>query len=652
MRPLLVLLLVAAAVGAFFFAMNIGEDSVEAPPTVSGPGREPTVVQAPTQEEDIPPLAVQPGRIEEPVRNATNRTVAEVTDAVKGNAIRGRVVMPDGKTPVKDAQVTLTVYDMFSFIGAPADRGKDRTFTTSDTGVFTFTDVEPFTEYSLIAAHPAHGRRVENHVQVSDGEKKDGVVIVLQPGARLFGRVSDTAGNAVVGAELYLGMAALGNLSDDPTAVRATSDGTGHYEFKNVSDGNYSLEVAAEGYGRVSLPQVNVAGKDDHEQDVELEIAHMIAGTVKNMQSLPVEGAVVQAWSSDSAPGKGQRTRTEAKSNEKGEFLLDDVRAGTYTLFVIADGYKNDRVMRVETGDMSVQIQLSPLPRVFGQVFDDAGAPLRNFTVSLRVPVQNTEDTIALPEPKIEVRGADNGEFELACPNPGEYVVEVQAKPFAPSFSDRFTVGEGAEVSGLVVRMNRGGTITGRLVDYQGNPVAGARIQTHDSEYVDDAFFRSLGEYPSAATKATATSGADGTFRIDGLAPETYQVDIRHKTFAQMIRTDIVVNLGQIADVGNLRLTSGATVRGTVLGPNGSPLPGATVQLRSDGEEAHSYTARTDVNGGYEVGHVPAGSYMIFAQRPPDPNNPFRGANDQKKTQRTVSISEGQTYTEDFSISG
>ena len=73
--------------------------------------------------------------------------------------------------------------------------------------------------------------------------------------------------------------------------------------------------------------------------------------------------------------------------------------------------------------------------------------------------------------------------------------------------------------------------------------------------------------------------------------------DAVHAAFDQA-RPDIVVNLGQTADVGNLRLTSGATVRGTVLGPNGSPLPGATVQLRSDGEEAHSYTARTDVNGG------------------------------------------------------
>ena len=65
-------------------------------------------------------------------------------------------------------------------------------------------------------------------------------------------------------------------------------------------------------------------------------------------------------------------------------------------------------------------------------------------------------------------------------------------------------------------------------------------------------------------------------------------------------------------------MSSGASVTGTVIGPNGSPLSGATVQMRSDGDNSHSYTARTDSEGRYTVRHVPPGSYFIFAQRAAD----------------------------------
>ena len=325
--------------------------------------------------------------------------------------------------------------------------------------------------------------------------------------------------------------------------------------------------------------------------------------------------------------------------------------AGSYTLFVSADGYKTERVMRVDTGDMSVSQQLTPLPRVRGQVIDHMGQPLKSFSVNLRIPVRNTENTIALGDSVTEVRGSSTGEFEISCPNKGEYVVEIRKDPYAPTLSDSFTISHGGEVTGLVIRMTMGGSIRGRLVDAEGNPVVGARIQTHDTEYVDDPFFQALGSYPSQATEKTVESDAEGRFEITGLIPHTYQIDVRHRDHSKLVHLDIEAREGQSTDVGSLRLLSGAVVSGTVIGPSGSSLAGAIVSLRSEGQdEVHTYTARTDVDGLYTVAHVRAGSYNIFAQRPTDPNNPFLGATDQKQTQRRVSVSEGQTYTEDFTI--
>lgn len=646
MRPIIVLLLVVAAVGAFLFTMNLGKDGGDSVPGIEGPKDSETIVaDGPGGEVKLTNV----GRVEnrEVTQPPAGPERVQVTsdEARRGNSIRGRVQLEDG-TRLRDVTVTLAPHDPFSLLGGPTAAGTTRATTTTGKGEFVFTDVEAYTDYAITAVHPQHGRRQEAPIQIADGASIE-LSVVLQPGARLHGLVTDSGGNAVPGATLHLGMAGLGSVANDPNTVVVKSGPNGAYEFLNVQDTNYSLEVAAEGYGRVLLQQLNVSGRADHEQDIVLDVAHMIEGSVHDLANAPIAGATVQAWS---AGGRDRQTRSEVTSDEDGRFLLDDVRAGVYTLFVSAPGYKNERKMRVETGDMSVQVQLTPLPRVRGQVLDTQGAPLKNFTVNLRVPVQNTEDTIALRETSLAIKNAVNGEFELACPNQGEYLVEVQRSPYAPTFSDRFSITNGGEVTGLVIRMTSGGAIVGRVVDWQGNPVAGARLQTHDSEYVDDPFFRSLGQYPSAATEATSKTNADGTFRIEGLTPETYQVDVRHKDHAQLIHQNVEVREGAPTNVGDLKLSAGAVVEGTVVGPGGQPLAGATVQLRGAGDEPHNYPARTDTDGNYRVEHVAPGSYLIYAQRTGDPNNPFLGATDMKKTQRNLIVSEGQTYNADFAI--
>lgn len=647
MRPILVLLLVAAAVGAFVFTMNLGNEGDDPVPGIAGPkDRETLVAENPGQGEV---KLTDVGRIEnreasDPV--AVPERIDVVSDEARlGNSIRGRVQLEDG-TRLRDVTVTLARHDPFSLLGSPADAASIRSTTTTGNGEFVFTDVEAYTEYAVTAFHPKFGRRQEAPIQIADGASIQ-LSVVLEPGARLHGMVTDSGGNTVGGAILYLGMAGLGSVASDANTVAVKSSPDGSYEFLNVPDNNYSLEVVAEGYGRVLLQQLNVSGKEDHEQDIVLDVAHMIEGSVVDTTGAPIVEAKVQAWS---AGGRDRQTRSEAASDDQGRFLLDDVRAGVYTLFVSAPGFKNERKMRVETGEMNVQVQLTPLPRVRGQVLDSQGAPVKNFTVNLRVPVQNTEDTIALRDTSIAVKNAVNGEFEIACPNQGEYVVEVQRSPYAPTLSDRFTIANGSEVAGLVIRLTAGGSIVGRVVDWQGNPVAGARLQTHDTEYVDDPFFRSLGQYPSAATEMTGKTREDGTFVLQGLTPETYQIDVRHKDHAQLIHQNVVVREGAETDVGDLKLSAGAVIEGTVVGAGGQPLAGATVQLRGTGDEPHNYPARTDADGRYRVEHVAPGSYLIYAQRTGDPNNPFLGATDMKKTQRNIVISEGQSYSEDFAI--
>ena len=381
-----------------------------------------------------------------------------------------------------------------------------------------------------------------------------------------------------------------------------------------------------------------------------LDVAYMIGGSVLSEEGRPLAKATVQAFS---MTNRAETTRSTVETNAAGEFLFDDVSQGVYTLMFIAEGYKNEREPRVETGEMGLNKTMTPLPQIRGRVVDGLGEPVPNFTVLLRNPVQGTETTMAMPDTAKNVKDSKDGSFALSCPNHGTFVVEAKDDKHAPSFSEPFEIVYGQELTGVVVQLSEGGILRGRVVDATGQGIRGARIKTHDTEYSDDPFWRSLPAFPSEATEKEVRTNASGDFEITGLSAATYQVDVRHAKFAQTIKTGVVVVDGDMVELPEIQLAAGATISGTVHGPSGAGLSGAMVQLQLEGgaEDVQvNLTTRTDAQGRYTFNHVPSGSYHIHAQRR-GADNPFQGSLDLQKTKKRISVSEGDSYVQEFNIS-
>ncbi len=657
MRPFLVLLLVVAAAVTFYLAMNPGgkksdEDSALTP---DAPPAEATTQDPP----GVAALAdIDPGRAvadPNPSGNPSERDVAH-PGGRRGNAIKGRVVLAN-QEPVEDADVTLTRYGPLDFLSMPAEgqeRVADRAVTSNKEGLFSFRDVEPDTTYTLVAYHGQHGRCTETHVSVADGEIGDEVLMILSAGARFYGAVTDTASNVVPGAQVRLSTMGLAALDVDRAGTFTETDAAGNYEFHNVVAGNYALTVEAEGYGRTLIQQLNISGSEDIERNVVLQVAYMIGGVVTSSEGLAIEGAKVQAYQ---RANQKESTNSQTLTDENGDFLLDDVRAGSYTLVVQARGYEPWREPRVESGEMGLAFELVRLPTVTGQVLDPSGKPLPNFTVQLRQFVANTDQTVSVPRTRQVIKNSEDGAFEVACPRENDYVVEAMAAPYAACQSERFHIAKGQKLTGIVVRMNAGGTIKGRVIASDGSPVGGARVKTHHTDFVDDPFWNSLGDaYPSAATKTEVRTKADGTFVIEELTPETYQVDVRHSDYANLVVRGIVVTENSTAETGDIRLSVGAKVSGTVYGPDGQGLAGALIQLTLNAQESGDIygshdQVRTNAEGRYIFNHIPAGPYEIFVQRQGGGSNPFEGLSDSTQTRRSITLVEGQEYVEDFSFS-
>jgi len=667
MRAVLATLLVLlAALGLYFMLSKDKAGAGDGTAPLSGPSAvDPAEPAAPPAQANLEAAPSRPiERREGPAAAPETKPDAQLARLDSGRGtVTGEVVDEKG-APVAGAEVRVTRYGSNSFLFAegPGERVKDITGKTGKDGRYALADVPVYDNYAIVVTHEKFSRYERSPVAVRENKETVEPRITLVPGVGLAGRITDTGGNAVPNALLKLSLTPLASLFGDDSGdmLEAKSDGEGRYSFMNLAPGNYSLSVVADGYGRQERPNINIDGKSGATQDVVLEIAHMIAGTVRSLDGTLLPGASVGAYSMDN---RASQSFSQVATDQRGEFLITDVPQGRYLLQAKLAGYEMvERNLRVETGEMAVQIQMRALPRIRGQVVAAAtGQPIPGYVVQLRQPIPNSTSTQALPDTRIQVSHPE-GRFELGAPAPSpnaqnEFRVHVIAPGFADTLSAPFVVTQGSDVNNLVVRVIQGGTLRGRVIDSTGKPVSGVRVSSHHKEWSDDLFMQALGPMsPYLATEATAVTNDEGVYVLANLMPETYQVMAKHPEYAGASQTNLTVADGGELTVRDIVLPAGGTVTGFVYGPNGSPLAGALVRLNPEGQFAGSvaggpYTARSDDTGRYSIQNVKQGTYGAYASRPSGPaSNPFQESVDMKATKVSLSVRDGSETPHDFKL--
>lgn len=662
MKTILVFLLLIAAAAGLYFVTGVGKDSDTSTdtPTVQRTGTPTgTSVDDPDdsnealsrvdgggerQEGDIPAIATA-------ARTDLNEPAARLAGV---GEVTGRVVNDDGEG-ISDAKVVLTLHgsNSISFLGGEVDRSSDVQARTGSDGTFRFTNVGAKPGYALIATHDDYSRTELPGIMVTDGEVTETVDLVMAPGQSVRGTVTDTGGNPVPNAKLTLShsvFAVTFEGKDDSDALRTTTDEEGVYAFNNVTPmQNYALTVDAEGYGRSSKAAIAVVEGEDTVEDVVLEVASMLAGTVTSVTGEPIEGAAIEAWLST---GQGRSVNTRTKSDDVGAFEFTDVPPGQFNLVASHPEYMRNTTVKATGGDVSISVVMQPRSAVHGQVVDaSTGSPITRFTVQLRQAIDGAAGTTqGLEQTQKRVEDPE-GRFKIFAPTAGNYLVEAIAPGYADTYSDPFDATLGSDAVGITVRMTRGGTIVGRVVDGNGKPIAGAVVESHDDMWSDDAFWQALGDIGDGSDRST-TSGSDGTFELSGLTPAKYQLVVRHKEYARENVREIDVAEGQEVRVKDIALPEGASVSGSVFGPNGSALAGASVKLLPQVPGGTVYTVQTNKDGVFQFQHVRPMTYKIHAERPRTANgSPFRPTIDMNATQRSLTLREGDDITgEEFRL--
>ncbi|HSQ64108.1 MAG TPA: carboxypeptidase regulatory-like domain-containing protein, partial [Polyangiaceae bacterium] len=440
-------------------------------------------------------------------------------------------VVDAANVPVKSARVRIAGASLW-----PAREGR-----TGEHGMVKLAGLFAGS-YALRATFETQASPIELGLMLSSGENKE-LTLHLAPGRMVV--VHTTDGEAddaedVSGARVVL---AEGGLS--PFPIEGVTGRNGRVSLGPIAQGQATLSARADGYvGRaVSVPEPLTG-----EVRVVLARAGAVVGRVVDARGFPIGGATVELIGNDFA----------------GQPIDDDPRQAGFRDAQFAATVSGPAPL-VPAGDLGV---------VPGPVPPIPHGPVMSFGAGPQVT------SASLAEPWVS---AGDGTFRASPATPGRVRVLVRHPEYVEAWSDVVTVPAGGEAHVEVV-LRAGGSVEGRVLDPQGRPVVGARVEL-------------LAVH--GTLERSARSSSDGTFAFAAV-PKDVSLDVYadDEATAPALRTTLTVVDGERKEVTLTLPGARETVRYRVRDDRGYPVGAAQVSLTSlDVVSPLRETSFSDANG-------------------------------------------------------
>jgi len=450
---------------------------------------------------------------------AGSDSAASVSDEETGIQVWGVVEDPEGK-PVAGARV-----DLFQDVGVIIDRPQEArepsgTLITRASGSFSFRNLNPEDTYVLKVSHERYTVQRVHPIDPNRAHTTQNLVVRMKPGIKIAGTVFDDQGNPLKGAKVAVYDQSVQSMDLDGQRERvAIVDQDGHYQALNLAPGIKKVIARMEGFAAAGRNGVNLRTPEQGQNiNLVLHAGFSLTGIVldKDTQA-PIKGATVTARPTRLLARSARKFETQvplkgvlpprgrkrgnipdaggtprravsnrygriaslnflienAKTDKEGHFTLANLLDASYMLMVRAKGYQPSRAVNRDAGSEQVTIQLTPAASVSGTVTDaETGKPVQKFSMAVTANAQ-----LGTIPSKLRQRFHDeNGRFHYTDVAPGNMYVLAEAKGYAGGRFGPIAISVGQHVEDVVVRMMRGATLRGRVVEEGGDPVAGARV--------------------------------------------------------------------------------------------------------------------------------------------------------------------------------
>jgi RNA polymerase sigma factor (sigma-70 family) len=511
--------------------------------------------------------------------------------------LTGQVVDRASGQPVADAVVRLAA----SHFGP----GSPQRVRSDAAGQFAFDAIEPGS-YQLMASHDRLVARGPGR-SFDALESVEGIVLALEPGLSVGGRITDPRGQGLSGVELRV---VSFDLNEGAPVASARTGADGSYRVDGLLAGGYRLMVDGDalGFAREERP-LDLTPGPPRKLDLQLKSAPRLTGRVLGVDGQPARGVLVQ-------PDVDEQARLIAMApvltDDDGGFAIAASGTDRLRLVAWAPGQGIARLTVEPAGParrQPVQLRLEAGGAITGRVRFTDGAPAAGVSVSATYQ--------AGPAVVYDSDTTDSaGRFAIGSLGPGRYAVQAQRKagPY-----NLWTSCDGPEAKLVEVAANqqatapdlvlaRGGhRLAGVVLLPDGTPAAGARV-------VAARAAEGPSKPPGHRLEHAASAGPDGRFALPDVEAGPLSVWVTLASLPELHRTGVESDSDDLV----LKLAPAASVEGSVKGSDGKPLSGFVVSLLvpERGYDGGKEVARTTGEGAFRLDGLAAGSYQLRVRAP------------------------------------
>lgn len=521
--------------------------------------------------------------------------------------IEGRILDEQGQ-PVLDASVQ-TFYSMAFPV-----------LSTTD-GQYALEHLDPSVDrHSLYARKPGFAEaRTEVYGRSGAIVRQD---LVLKRGVQVAGQVLDEAGSPVAGAKLYIGFS--------PNAYNrldAKADAEGRFLFPAVPRETHTLVTQADGHAP-DKRSLDLAGALDQPLPLSIVLhpgAHA-AGIVVDDAGQPLPAVHVLAYH------LRESLRTRVQTDAHGRFRLEGLPTEDLSLELFHDRMIRSRVELAPGSHDELVLPMKPHGFLAGRVVDGiSGEAVPRFTIRFYFP--------QLEDGRRRAGGwrgswSDEGHHFVSldgCWDSGDEALEagtwVGVEAVAPGYGitrmGAVEVRSDPDPDALLIAMFPAQGLRGRVLAFADSaPVVGARVQCLPADVPPRV---GGGRRPDRQALITS-SGADGSFSFESVAPGPTMIFVEHADWAAQVDGPFEVFPGVAIPDREVRLAAGGDIRGIVRDPLGSPVPHAEIELFGRalaGFDSYVRATTSDTAGHFLFAHLPAGDYGVRHQ---ERDGPYRAA--------------------------
>ena len=438
--------------------------------------------------------------------------------------------------------------------------------------------------------------------------------------ASIAGRVLNEKNEPVAGAGIFHLMSRPEGMSSDDftTQSLAQSSADGQFTIPSLPAGPKLLCAYAKGY---TLPitqdnQVSVtlkAGEKREGIELRLKKAYEISGKVVDHLHQPLEEASISG-----VPEDLSSIPYLTKSDKNGIFSLEGIPIGKFYLTATKTSYLSER-KSANAGATNTDFVLAPESGISGHItIKETGAPVVG--VKVTAPGGGRSSSTGNASSQVNIRPGEattdeKGFYIIKGLSSDQYLISV-----APYKSgSRSLVTETRDMNlplGQIVQnvdfaMGAGASVSGKITEKgTGKPIANAVVTSKRIE------------------GNRAVSGADGSYRLDGLRPDRHYLlvtadgyVIKYILGLNKQGAGCEINLHKQVDLGeeeeltgvDFEMSAETVIKGRAVDQDSKPLPGTKIDLLQDSGLLFNFTwnIMADSNGCFEIRKIIAGNYYL-----------------------------------------